>query len=50
MYRPARIRSAELDYKARQGDLIDRLVKAGHHPKVTVALYGELVAVNYGSI
>ena len=46
MHRQARIRSAELDYQARKGDLIDRLVKAGHHPKVTVVLLGE-VAVNY---
>ena len=47
MDRRSRIRSAELDYKARRGDLIDRLAKAGHYPKVTVVLLGERVSTNY---
>jgi hypothetical protein len=41
------VRSVELDYKARRGELIDRLTRAGHHPKVTVVLLGQRAAVNY---
>ena len=47
MDRQSDVRSVELNYKARRGELIDRLTKAGHHPKVTVVLLGQRAAVNY---
>ena len=43
----SRIRSVELDYKARRGELIHQLGRAGHHPKITVVLLGEEMAFNY---
>jgi hypothetical protein len=44
---PSDIRSVELSYKSRHGDLIYELAKAGHHPKVTVVLLGERSVLSY---
>lgn len=45
-YQP-RIRYAELDYKARSGELLSKLTAAGHNPKVTIVLVGAPAAVTY---
>lgn len=45
-YQP-RIRYAELDFKARSGELLSELSATGHNPKVTIVLVGDPKAVTY---